>query len=66
MTLRNFERIFSNEIHETEFESLEMRKWNMPMDRPQRVDENHCVICLVIMPTPGVMVIKMSKMAHCL
>ena len=37
----------------------------MPMDRPQRVDENHCVICLVIMPTPGVMVIKISKMAHC-
>ena len=33
----------------------------MPMDRPQRVDENHCVICLVIIPTPGVMVIKMQR-----
>ena len=30
----------------------------------QRVDEKNVVICLVIIFTPGVMDIKMSKMAH--
>ena len=34
------------------------------MDRAQKVDEKNGVICLVIMFTPRVMVIKMSKMAH--
>ena len=34
------------------------------MDRAQRVDAENMVICLVIMFTPGVMVVKMSKMAH--
>ena len=34
------------------------------MDRAQREDEKNGVICLVIMFTPRVMVIKMSKMAH--
>ena len=34
------------------------------MDRAQRVDERNGVICLVIMFTPGAMVIKMPKMAH--
>ena len=34
------------------------------MDRVQRVDEKNVIICLVIMFTYGVMVIKMSKMAH--
>ena len=33
------------------------------MDRAQRVDEKNGVICLVMF-TPGVIVIKMSKMAH--
>ena len=33
------------------------------MDRAQRVDGKNGVICLVIL-TPGVMVIKMSKRAH--
>ena len=38
----------------------------MPTERAQRVDDKNGVICLVIMYTPGVMVIKMSKMAHLL
>ena len=41
-----------------------MQKWNIPMDSAQRVDEKNGAICLVIIFTPGVMVIKMSKMAH--
>ena len=51
---------------ELNFEGLEIQKWNMPTDRAQRVDDKNGVICLVIMYTPGVMVIKMSKMAHLL
>ena len=43
-----------------------MQKWNIPTDRAQSVDEKNVVICLVIMFAPGVMVIKMSKMAHLL
>ena len=34
------------------------------MDKIQRVDEKNGVICLVVMFTLRVMVIKMSKMAH--
>ena len=34
------------------------------MDRAQRVDEKNGVICLVIMFTSGVMVIKMSKIPN--
>ena len=34
------------------------------MDRTQRVDEKSGVIFLIIMFTPGVKVIKMSKMGH--
>ena len=45
---------------ELNFEHLEMQKWNMPMDRAQRVDEKKEVICLVVMFTPGYI---MSKMA---
>ena len=33
-------------------------------NRARRVDEKNGVICLVIMFTPGVVVIKMLKMAH--
>ena len=49
---------------ELNFEGLEMQKWNKQTDRTQRADEKNGVICLVIMFAPGVMVIKMSKMAH--
>ena len=34
------------------------------MDRAQRVDGENMVICLVIMFTPGVIVVKMSKMVN--
>ena len=34
------------------------------MDKIQRVDEKNGAICLVVMFTPRVMVIKMSKMTH--
>ena len=46
---------------ELNFEGLEIKKWNIAADRTQRVGENNGVICLVIMLTPRVMVIKMSK-----
>ena len=46
---------------ELNFEGLEMQKWNIPTDRTQKADEKNGVICLVIMFTPRVMVIKMSK-----
>ena len=41
-----------------------MLKWNISTDRAQRVDEKTRVIWLVIMFSPRVMVIKMSKMAN--
>ena len=46
------------------FEVLEMQKWNIPMDRAQRVDEKNGVICLFIILTSRVIVIKISKMVH--
>ena len=49
---------------ELNFERIEMQKWNIPTDRAERVDGQNGVICLVIMFTLRVMVIKMSKMAH--
>ena len=48
---------------ELNFEDLEMQKWNIPMDRTQRVDEKNGVICLVMF-TSAVMVIKITKLAH--
>ena len=45
---------------ELNFEGLEMKKWNITIDKAQRVDKNGAV-CLVIMLTPGAMVIKVSK-----
>ena len=45
-------------------EGFGMPKWNIPTDETQRVNEKNGVICLVIMFTPKVMVIKMSDMAH--
>ena len=43
-----------------------MQKWKIPTDRAQRLDEKNGIICLVMMFALGVMVIKMSKMAHLL
>ena len=40
-----------------------MQKWDISTNRALSVDEKNGVICLV-MVTPRVMVIKMSKMAH--
>ena len=49
---------------ELNFEGLQMQKWNIPTNRARRGDDKNGVLCLVIMFTPGVMVIKMLKMAH--
>ena len=49
---------------ELNFEVLEMQKLNIPKERAQRVNEKSGVICLVIMFTPRITVIKMSKAAH--
>ena len=43
------------------FESFGMQRWNKPIDRVQRVDEKNVFICLVIMFTSRVLVIKMSN-----
>ena len=49
---------------ELNFEGLEIQKWNIPTNRARRVDEKNGVIFLIIIFTPGVMVIKMLKMAY--
>ena len=43
------------------FEGLGMQRWNEPTDKAKRVDEKNVLICLVIMFTSRVMVIKMSS-----
>ena len=43
------------------FEDLEMQKWNIPTDRAQRLGTKNGVICLFVMFTLRVTVIKMSK-----
>ena len=48
---------------ELDFKGLEIQKWNVPMYRAQRVDEENGVICPVIMFTHKVIIIEMSKMA---
>ena len=42
-------------------EGLGMQRRNKPRDRVQRVDEKSVLICLVIMFTSRLMVIKMSN-----
>ena len=56
--------IQSGKPMELNFEGLEMQKWNIPTDRAQKVDKENGVICLVTRFTPGVVVIKMAKIAH--
>ena len=51
-------------LKEVNSEVLEMKKWNIPKDRAQRVDEENGVICLVVMFIPGLMVSKILKMVH--
>ena len=46
---------------ELNFQGRAMQKWNIPTQRARRVDDKNGVIVLIIMSTPGVMVIKMSK-----
>ena len=41
-----------------------MQKRNVSTERAQRVNKKNEVTCLVIIFNPGVMVIKMSIMAH--
>ena len=48
------------ESHKWNFDGLKMQKWNIPMDRAQRVDEKNGVICLAMF-TPRVMGIKMPQ-----
>ena len=49
---------------ELNLEGLEMRKWNIPQDRAQRVDKKNGLIFLVIKFAPRVMVIKMSQLVE--
>ena len=49
--------------HALNFEVFELRKRNIPTDKSQRVYKKNGAIYIFIMFTPGVMVIKMSKMA---
>ena len=43
---------------ELNFEALEVQKWNIPTDRAQKIEEKNGFICLFIMFTPRVAVIK--------
>ena len=43
---------------------LKMKRWHIPTDRSQRVDEKNWVFCVVIIFTHKVMFIKMSKVAY--
>ena len=52
----------SLDLMELTFYDFEMQKWNIATDRAQRVDEKNGVIRLVMF-TPRLTVIKMSKMA---
>ena len=58
------EHMEKGEPMELKFEGIEIWKWNILMDRAQRVDEKNGVICLFIIFTPEVMVMTMSNMAH--
>ena len=44
-----------------DFECLGTQRWNKPTDGAQRVDKKNVFICLVIMFTSRVMVIKISN-----
>ena len=59
-----FYRPENNVKQELNLEVLDMQKWNIQTDRAQKVDEKYGFIWLVIMFTPGLMTIKISKMAH--
>ena len=58
--------IQGGETMELNVEGFEMKKWKKTMDRTQKLDKKNGVICLVIMYTPGFVVIKMLQMAHSL
>ena len=47
---------------ELNFEGLELQRWNIPTGRAQRVDDKNTVICLAIMFTPGITIIKISHL----
>ena len=49
---------------ESNFEVLEMQKWNLPANRVQSIDEKNGVICLFIMFTARAAVNKMSDLSH--
>ena len=48
-------------LMELNFESLEIQKWNIPTDKAQRANKKIRVICLFIVFTSGIIVIKMSN-----
>ena len=54
-----FYRTKKNSTKELNIQGLEMQKWDIPTDRALRVHEKYGVIFLVMMFTPGGMVIKM-------
>ena len=49
------------DLIEVNFEGLKIQKWNISTNRARRVDAENGVTFLVIMFTPGVMVIEISK-----
>ena len=49
---------------ELNFEYLEIQKRNILMDWAQRVDKKNGVICLAVIFTPTVTVIRKSQIAH--
>ena len=48
---------------ELNFEGLKMQKLNIPTEQAEWVDVKNGVLCLAVMVTPRVMVVKLSKLA---
>ena len=46
------------------FDHFQIQKWMLQTVRPEKVDENNGVICLVSMFTSWIMVCKLSKKVH--
>ena len=45
------------------FEGPEMLKWNIPTNKAQRIHEKNGILCLIIIFSPRVTVIKMLQIA---
>ena len=64
MSFMALKRLFYRSEHNTKRRGGGGRGQGIPKNRAQRVDENNGFVCLFIMFTSRVIVIKMSKRTH--